>query len=65
MIGWIVRALMIAAGVLTGWIIAGDAPLFGVVQIFVTLFLMAFVVAVIAFWPPHASERLQRFFRRR
>ncbi len=47
MIGWIVRALMIAGGVLTGWIIARDAPLFGVVQIFVTLFLMALIVALV------------------
>ena len=65
MIGWIVRAMMIAGGVLTGWIIAGDAPLFGVVQSFVSLFLMALIVALIAFWPPEASERLHRFFKRR
>jgi hypothetical protein len=65
MIGWIVRVLMIAGGVLTGWFLAGDAPLFGVVQIFVTLFLMALIVALFAFWPPHAGERLNRLFRRR
>jgi hypothetical protein len=65
MIGWIVRVLMVAGGVLTGWFLAGDAALFGIVQIFVTLLLMALIVALIAFWPAHARERLSRFLKRR
>jgi len=37
MISWIVRILMIAAGVVTGWFVAKDAPIFGVAQMMVAL----------------------------
>ena len=63
MIGWIVRGLMLGAGILTGWVIAEDAPLFGVVQIMVTLALLALFVAVVAFWPSNATDRFLRFRR--
>ncbi|WP_246504922.1 hypothetical protein [Microvirga antarctica] len=63
-IGWVLRVLMIGASALTGWVMAKDAPLFGVVQILVTLGLMAMIVAVVAFWPAHFSERLSRLFGR-
>ena len=58
MLGWIVRIIMIVAGVVTGLFLAKDAPLFGVVQTMVMLLLVALIVAVLAFWP----ER--RWFRR-
>ena len=51
MLGWIVRIVMIVAGVVTGLFVAKDAPLFGVLQTMVTLLLIALVVAALAFWP--------------
>jgi len=60
MIGWIVRILMIAAGVLTGWFVAKDAPIFGVAQVMVALLLLTFIVAILAFWPRHWTSALNR-----
>ncbi len=51
MIGGVVRILMIAASIVTGWFVAKDAPLFGVVQTMVTIILLTLIVAVFAFWP--------------
>lgn len=51
MFGWIARGLLIAAGVVTGWFVAKDAPNFGVVQMMVALLLLTLIVAIIAFWP--------------
>jgi len=60
MIGWIVRILMIAAGVLTGLFVAKDAPIFGVAQVMVALLLLTFIVAVLAFWPRRWTNVLNR-----
>lgn len=65
MIGWIVRVLMIVAGGVASWIIAKDAPNFGVVQMMVALFLLTLIVAVFAFWPPRWTIRLNRSQRPR
>ena len=51
MLSWIVRIIMILAGVGTGLFLAKDAPLFGVVQTMVKLLLLALIVAGLAFWP--------------
>ncbi len=60
MISWIVRFLMIAAGVVTGWFIAEDAVNFGIVQMMVALLLLTLIVAVIAFWPSRWTVALNR-----
>jgi hypothetical protein len=63
MIGWIVRGLLAAGGILAGWFVTRDAPNFGVIQMVMALLLLTFVVAVIAFWPQrwtHALNRLNR-----
>jgi len=60
MISWIVRILMIAAGVVTGWFVAKDAPIFGVAQMMVALLLLTLVVAVLAFWPHRWTITLNR-----
>ncbi len=60
MLGWIVRGSLIAAGVVTGWFVAKDAPNFGVVQMMVALLLLTLVVAVIAFWPDRWKIRSNR-----
>lgn len=51
MLSWVARGLLIAAGVVTGWFVAKDAPNFGVIQMMVALLLITLIVAIIAFWP--------------
>ena len=65
MIGWVVRLLMIAAGAVTGWFVAKDAVNFGAVQMMVALLLLTLIVAVLAFWPPRWTIRLNRLPRSR
>ena len=65
MIGWIVRGLLAASGIVAGWFVTRDAPNFGVVQMMVALLLLTFVVAVIAFWPERWTRALNRLSRPR
>ncbi len=65
MISWVVRLVMIAAGIVTSWFIAKDAGNFGVVQTMVALLLIALIVAVFAFWPSHWTIRLNRLQKSR
>ena len=51
MLNWIVRGLLVVAGIVTGIFIAEDAPNFGVIQMMVALLLLTLIVAAIAFWP--------------
>lgn len=60
MLGWLVRVLLVAGGVIAGWLVGRDAPNFTFVQTVATLLLIVIVVAVLAFWP-----RLSNPFRRR
>jgi hypothetical protein len=64
MINWIVRGLLIVAGVITGWFIAKDAPNFGVIQMMVALLLLTLTVAIIAFWPARWTIRLDHSKKR-
>jgi hypothetical protein len=59
MLGWLVRVLLVAGGVIAGWLVGRDAPNFTFVQTVATLLLIVLVVAVLAFWP-----RLRNPFRR-
>ena len=65
MISWIVRLLMIAAGAVTGWVVAEDASNFGVIQMMVALLLLTLIVAVLAFWPSRWTIQLNRLQRSR
>ena len=60
MISRVVRILMVAAGVVTSWFVAKDAPIFGVAQMMVALLLLTFIVAVLAFWPHRWTIALNR-----
>jgi hypothetical protein len=60
MISWIVRILMVVAGVVTSWFVTKDAPIFGVAQVMVALLLLTFIVAVLAFWPQRWTIALNR-----
>ena len=64
MLGWIVRGLMVAAGVLTGIFVAKDAPLYGFVQTILAIGLLTLIVAVAAFWPQEWMPNLGRQQRR-
>ena len=48
MLNWLLRLILIPSGVIAGWFVAKDAPNFGIVQATVSLFLIVFVVAVLA-----------------
>ena len=63
MLSWIVRLLMIAAGFMTSWFLAKDAPIFGVAQMMMTLTLIALIVAIVAFWPQRWTLALNRLYR--
>ena len=65
MLGWIVRVLLVVAGIVTGWFVAQDAAIFGVAQVMVALLLITAVVAILAFWPFHWSISLSRFHKSR
>jgi hypothetical protein len=61
MVAWIARGLLVAAGSVTSWFVANDAPNFGLVQIAVGLLLLSLVVSVIAFWPSSWTVKFNRF----
>jgi hypothetical protein len=61
MVAWIARGLLVAAGSVTSWFVAKDAPNFGLVQIAIGLLLLSLVVSVIAFWPSSWTVKLNRF----
>ena len=65
MLSWIVRLLMVAAGFMTSWFLAKDAPIFGVAQMIMTLTLIALIVAIVAFWPQRWTLALSRLYRSR
>jgi len=65
MLGWIVRGLLIVAGFIASWVVAKDAPQFGLVQMAVGLFLVVLVVAILAFWPERWTHVLSRLHGRR
>jgi hypothetical protein len=57
MINWIVRILLILAGVITSWFVTPDSANFSVVQAAVAIVLLAFFVSAAVFLPS-----LMRFF---
>ena len=63
MLGWIVRGILIVAGFVASWLVAKDAPQFGIMQGAVALFLAVLVVAVLAFWPERWTHILSRLHK--
>jgi hypothetical protein len=51
MLSWVVRLILIAANFVAGFFVAEDALNFEIVQGVISLFLVALVVFVLAFWP--------------
>ena len=60
MLSWIVRGLLILAGLITSWWVARDAPNFSVIQMTIALLLFILVVFVLAFWPSRWTIRSKR-----
>lgn len=60
MLGWIVRAALIVAGVAASWIVAKDEPIFGVIQMTIAVLLFALVVFILAFWPANWTFKSTR-----
>jgi hypothetical protein len=63
MISWAIRGLLIVSGFLASWFVAKDAPQFGIMQMAVTLILIVFIVAIVAFWPERWSHLLNRLHK--
>lgn len=51
MLSWAVRLILVAANFVAGFFVAEDALNFEIVQGVISLFLVALVVFVLAFWP--------------
>ncbi|MET0531868.1 MAG: hypothetical protein ABW003_26650 [Microvirga sp.] len=64
MLGWIVRGLMVGAGVITGIFVAKDAPLYGFVQTILAIGLLTLIVAIAAFWPQRWMPKFGRWHKR-
>lgn len=65
MLGWVVRGLLIVAGVMTSWLVTKDAPNFGAIQMTVAVLLLILMLFVLAFWPASWTDRFNRLTRRR
>ncbi len=46
MIAWLIRLILIPAGVIASWFVARDAPNFGAVQAMAAVFLVVFILVV-------------------
>ena len=60
MFSWLVRLILLASGMIAGWIVAQDAPNFGVVQAMIAILLIALTVFALAFWPARWSRVIDR-----
>lgn len=58
MIGWLVRILLLAAGVIAGWFVSRDALSFSVVQ-FVVVLLVLLAVSVATIYLPFLRRTRQ------
>lgn len=64
-LSWLVRGLLVVAGFVASWVVAKDAPQFGLVQMAVVLFLVVLVVWVLAFLPERWTHVLSRLHKPR
>ena len=65
MVAWITRILLALAAPITGWFVAKDSPNFGVVQMMVATFVLAFLCLIFAFWPKRWSHFINRIGKSR
>jgi hypothetical protein len=59
----LLRPIMFLAAIIAGWFVASDAVNFTIIQMVVSLFLIAIIVAIAAFWETlsdwYASKKLK------
>ena len=65
MVSWLVRGLLIVAGFVTSWFMTKDSPQFDLMEMAVTLLLIVFTLAVLAFWPARWTHILNRLHKPR
>lgn len=51
-ISWLLRPILFVSAVIAGWFVSTDAANFGVVQMAVSVLLIAALVGLAAFWQP-------------
>ena len=49
---WLIRPFLLVSGYVAGFLVARDAPNFGLVQVMVAFLLVVLTVYVLAFWSP-------------
>jgi membrane protein DedA with SNARE-associated domain len=54
---WLVRGLLVLAGIVASWWIAEDEPIFPVVQMVVVLLLIVLALLVVEVWLPRWREK--------
>jgi hypothetical protein len=63
-IKWPIRLFLLVAGYLAGFLVARDAPNFGLVQVMIAFLLVVLTVYALAFWPPLSIvDRLRGFLQ--
>jgi len=62
-LSWVVRALLIVAGIVTSWFVAEDAPNYSVIRMTIAILLIMVAVFALAFWPKHWTQKLNRRFK--
>ncbi|MDH4981201.1 hypothetical protein [Hyphomicrobium sp. D-2] len=53
-ISWLLRPILFISAVIAGWFVSTDAANFGVVQMAVSVLVIAALVGLAAFWQPIA-----------
>jgi hypothetical protein len=62
---WIARGILIIAGVVASWFMSKDSPQFIIMEAALAIFLIAFVVGVLAFWPERWTHFVSRIHKPR
>jgi hypothetical protein len=65
MVSWIIRGILIVAGVVASWFVTKDSPQFGVMEMAVAMLLIVFIVGVLAFRPARWTHLINRVHKRR
>ena len=50
MLGWVVRFIMVAAGIIAGWFVPKDDIGYAIIQLVVVLFFMAIISVVVLYY---------------
>jgi hypothetical protein len=53
---WLIRLILIISGVVAEWFVARSSPQFRLVELCMSIFLVVFIVFVLAFWPARWSH---------